>query len=216
MIVALLQKNARISNRELARAAGIAESTCLDRVRSLERRGVIVGYHAEVDLAAVGRSVRALITVRLQPKTTESVRSFQRSVLEARETLSVRTVSGADDFIVEEDNVVIVSRDGWIKRQKDVKDLSTTRLREGGKHVFGMGEKKTPMPFIKACEQFIYIELLRAPRAAALGFEVEPFSAIPSMQSVLDSTPIYDAVTTEDTITQLRAAIRKMLDNYSE
>jgi DNA gyrase subunit A len=36
-----------------------------------------------------------------------------------------------DDFIVEEDNVVIVSRDGWVKRQKDVKDLSTTRLREG-------------------------------------------------------------------------------------
>jgi DNA gyrase subunit A len=37
----------------------------------------------------------------------------------------------ADDFIVEEDNVVIVSGDGWVKRQKDVKDLSTTRLREG-------------------------------------------------------------------------------------
>src|SRR5436190_605978 len=37
----------------------------------------------------------------------------------------------ADDFIVDEDNVVIVSRDGWVKRQKDVKDLSTTLLREG-------------------------------------------------------------------------------------
>jgi DNA gyrase subunit A len=37
----------------------------------------------------------------------------------------------ADDFIVEEGNVVIVSRDGWVKRQKEVKDLSTTRLREG-------------------------------------------------------------------------------------
>src|SRR5438876_7253584 len=37
----------------------------------------------------------------------------------------------ADDFIVEDDNVVIVSRDGWVKRQKEVKDLSTTRLREG-------------------------------------------------------------------------------------
>jgi DNA gyrase subunit A len=36
-----------------------------------------------------------------------------------------------DDFIVEEDNVVIVSRDGWVKRQKEVKDISTTRLREG-------------------------------------------------------------------------------------
>jgi DNA gyrase subunit A len=37
----------------------------------------------------------------------------------------------ADAFIVEEDNVVIVSTDGWVKRQKEVKDLSTTRLREG-------------------------------------------------------------------------------------
>jgi len=37
----------------------------------------------------------------------------------------------ADDFIVEEDNVVIVTRDGWSKRQKEVKDLSSTRLREG-------------------------------------------------------------------------------------
>src|SRR5207237_6702886 len=37
----------------------------------------------------------------------------------------------ADDFIVDEDNVVIVSNDGWVKRQKEVKDLSTTRLREG-------------------------------------------------------------------------------------
>ncbi len=36
-----------------------------------------------------------------------------------------------DAFIVDEDNVVIVSRDGWVKRQKDVKDLSSTRLREG-------------------------------------------------------------------------------------
>jgi DNA gyrase subunit A len=37
----------------------------------------------------------------------------------------------AEDFIVEEDNVVIASRDGWVKRQKEVKDVSSTRLREG-------------------------------------------------------------------------------------
>jgi DNA gyrase subunit A len=37
----------------------------------------------------------------------------------------------ADDFIVEEDNIVIVSSDGWVKRQKEVKDIATTRLREG-------------------------------------------------------------------------------------
>ena len=37
----------------------------------------------------------------------------------------------AEDFIVEEDNVVLVSRDGWVKRQKEVRDVSSTRLREG-------------------------------------------------------------------------------------
>src|SRR4029434_9573722 len=51
----------------------------------------------------------------------------RRTLIEAEETVEY----SADDFIVEEDNIVIVSRDGWVKRQKEVKDLSTTRLREG-------------------------------------------------------------------------------------
>ncbi len=37
----------------------------------------------------------------------------------------------AEDFIVDEDNVVLVSRDGWVKRQKEVKDVAATRIREG-------------------------------------------------------------------------------------
>jgi DNA-binding Lrp family transcriptional regulator len=99
-IIAALQKNARITNKELARTAGIAESTCLERVRSLGARGVIRGYHADVDLDALGRPLRALIRVRLQPKTTESVNAFQSSVLAAPETLEISTVTGVDDFIV--------------------------------------------------------------------------------------------------------------------
>jgi DNA gyrase subunit A len=51
----------------------------------------------------------------------------RRTLIEAEETVEY----SADDFIVEEDSVVIVSHDGWVKRQKEVKDLSTTRLREG-------------------------------------------------------------------------------------
>src|ERR1700679_3125983 len=38
-----------------------------------------------------------------------------------------------------------------------------TRLREAGMRVFGMGEKKTPLPFISACDKFIYIEILETP-----------------------------------------------------
>jgi len=51
----------------------------------------------------------------------------RRTLIEAVEEVEY----SADDFIVEEDNVVVVSRDGWVKRQKEVKDLSATRLREG-------------------------------------------------------------------------------------
>jgi DNA gyrase subunit A len=51
----------------------------------------------------------------------------RRTLIESEDEVSFT----ADDFIVEEDNVVIVSRDGWVKRQKEVRDLSTTRLREG-------------------------------------------------------------------------------------
>ena len=62
-------------------------------------------------------------------------KTYGDAKLDKRRTL-IESDSGepeytADDFIVEEDNVVIVSRDGWVKRQKDVKDLSTSRLREG-------------------------------------------------------------------------------------
>ena len=60
-------------------------------------------------------------------QTTYGKNDKRRTLIEADEEVEFT----ADDFIVEEDNVVIVSRDGWLKRQKEVRDVSTTRLREG-------------------------------------------------------------------------------------
>jgi DNA gyrase subunit A len=60
-------------------------------------------------------------------KTYAGKSDARRSLIEAAEDVQFT----ADDFIVDEDSVVIVSRDGWLKRQKEVRDLSTTRLREG-------------------------------------------------------------------------------------
>jgi DNA-binding Lrp family transcriptional regulator len=100
-LVALLQENARMTNKDLARAAGIAESTCLERIRSLQSRGIIRGWHADIDMDALGRSIRALISVRLQPKTTASVHAFREEILTASETVAIDTVTGADDFIIE-------------------------------------------------------------------------------------------------------------------
>src|SRR5207248_10737156 len=69
----LLARDARITNQRLAERAGIAPSTALARLRSLRERGVIRGFHAEVDLAALGRPLQALVAVRL-------VRSEERRV----------------------------------------------------------------------------------------------------------------------------------------
>ena len=63
------------------------------------------------------------------------IEEIQKKYGDARRT-SIASDEGeaeytAEDFIVEEDNVVLVSRDGWVKRQKEVKDVASTRVREG-------------------------------------------------------------------------------------
>jgi DNA-binding Lrp family transcriptional regulator len=100
-ILRLLQRDARLTNKELSEAVGIAQSTCLERVRALRAAGVIRGWHADVDPGALGRPLRAMISVRLRPKTTASVRAFQQEVIAAPEVMAVWMVTGADDFLVE-------------------------------------------------------------------------------------------------------------------
>ncbi|WP_249998543.1 Lrp/AsnC family transcriptional regulator [Actinoplanes sp. M2I2] len=99
-IVANLQTQARQTNRELARAVGIAPSTCLERVRSLRDRGVITGFHAEVDLAALNRGVQALLHVQVRPLSRTVIEGFKAYAMALPEVLSVFVVAGGDDFLV--------------------------------------------------------------------------------------------------------------------
>jgi DNA-binding Lrp family transcriptional regulator len=99
-IVAHLQTQARQTNRELARAVGIAPSTCLERVRSLRERGIITGFHAEVDLAALNRGVQALLHVQVRPLSRTVIEGFKAYAMSLPEVLSVFVVAGGDDFLV--------------------------------------------------------------------------------------------------------------------
>jgi DNA-binding Lrp family transcriptional regulator len=99
-IVANLQTQARQTNRELARAVGIAPSTCLERVRSLRDRGIITGFHAEVDLAALNRGVQALLHVQVRPLSRTVIEGFKAYAMGLPEVLSVFVVAGGDDFLV--------------------------------------------------------------------------------------------------------------------
>lgn len=95
-----LAADARIPNNALAQRAGIAPSTCLGRVRALRESGVIRGYHADVDPAALGHPIQAMISVRLQSHARGHIPDFMAKIARLPEVLNVFFLGGADDFHV--------------------------------------------------------------------------------------------------------------------
>ena len=95
-----LAADARITNAALAEAVGVAPSTCLSRVRSLRERGVIRGYHADVDPAAVGLGLQAMISVRLQSDARGRLGEFLGLVRRLPAVRDVYFVAGEDDYLL--------------------------------------------------------------------------------------------------------------------
>jgi DNA-binding Lrp family transcriptional regulator len=96
----LLAQDARITNQRLAERVGIAPSTALARLRSLRERGVIRGFHAEVDLAALGRPLQALIAVRLAVHARDQIDDFTGAVRQLPGVLMVFHLTGVTDYLV--------------------------------------------------------------------------------------------------------------------
>ncbi|HET8714239.1 MAG TPA: Lrp/AsnC family transcriptional regulator [Holophagaceae bacterium] len=99
-ILAHLQKNARLSNKELAAKVGLAPSSCLARVQRLTKQGVLKGFHAFVDPQALGIGLQALVAVKLKQHSREKVRAFIRHELALPEVVALYHVTGAMDFQV--------------------------------------------------------------------------------------------------------------------
>lgn len=99
-ILTELQNDARLPNKELAARVGVAPSTALERVRSLRTRGVISAFRAEVDTAALGRPLQALLALRVRPHTSRIVDPLRAFVLGLPETIALFHVAGPDDFLV--------------------------------------------------------------------------------------------------------------------
>jgi len=99
-ILAELQKNARLSNKELAARVGLAPSSCLERVRRLQAAGVLRSFHAAVDPRALGIEIQAMVSVRLQQHSREMVTAFQKHVLGLPEVVAAYHVSGENDYLI--------------------------------------------------------------------------------------------------------------------
>lgn len=99
-ILAELAKNARITNKDLALLVGLSQSRTLERVRALRQRGVIRGYHAELDPAALGVGIQAMVAIRLRRHSREAVAGFRAHALGLTETMAVYHVAGINDFLI--------------------------------------------------------------------------------------------------------------------
>jgi DNA-binding Lrp family transcriptional regulator len=99
-ILRLLARDARLPNNAIAERVGIAPSTCLGRIRALRDKGVIRGYHADIDPAALGQSVQAMIAVRLQAHARGHLNEFAETMVALPEVLNVFFLAGAVDFYV--------------------------------------------------------------------------------------------------------------------
>ena len=99
-ILTILHADARIANSALAEAVGIAPSTCHGRVRRLQDLGVIRGVHADIDPAAIGLPLQAMISVSLQAGARGKIRAFVQQIRRKPQVIDVYFLAGADDFII--------------------------------------------------------------------------------------------------------------------
>ena len=95
-----LGRNGRISNLDLAERIGLSPSACLRRVQELERSGVISGYRAVLNPAAMGVGFVAYVTVGLNDHTKASQEAFERSISRSPEVVECHNITGSVEYLL--------------------------------------------------------------------------------------------------------------------
>jgi DNA-binding Lrp family transcriptional regulator len=99
-ILRVLAQDARTPNNAVAEIVGIAPSTCHGRIRALRERGVVRGFHADIDPAALGLGLQAMIAVQLNVHSRGQITAFVRDVPKLPGVVSVFHVAGGDDYLL--------------------------------------------------------------------------------------------------------------------
>ena len=99
-ILDILQRDGRLSMTELAQRIGLSTSPCAERVRRMERSGVIRGYCALVDPKALGRELLVFVQLTLSSKSAEVFEQMRRELLSEPRVLECHLVSGSFDYLV--------------------------------------------------------------------------------------------------------------------
>lgn len=99
-ILDILQRKGRISNTDLAEQVGLSMSPCSERVKRMEREGVITGYHAKISPEALGRTLLVFVEITLAAKSGEVFDKVRKELLHMPEVQECHLVSGSFDYLV--------------------------------------------------------------------------------------------------------------------
>jgi Lrp/AsnC family leucine-responsive transcriptional regulator len=99
-ILDILQRQGRISMTDLAQQIGLSTSPCAERVKRLERDGVITGYHAHVSGEALGKTLLVFVEIKLSTKNDEVFDKAARELAHLPDVLECHLVSGGFDYLV--------------------------------------------------------------------------------------------------------------------
>lgn len=99
-ILRRLQRDGRMSNRDLAAAVGLSAAPCLRRVQRLEEAGHIRGYVALVDPETVDRGLTVFISVRLERHTSRTVDRFETEILKNPAVMECYWTTGETDYLL--------------------------------------------------------------------------------------------------------------------
>ena len=99
-ILDILQRDGRMSMTDLAQQIGLSTSPCSERVKRMERAGVITGYHARVSPQALGKSLLVFIEITLSSKSAEVFDKVREELLHVPDVQECHLVSGSFDYLV--------------------------------------------------------------------------------------------------------------------
>ncbi|CAB3626242.1 MULTISPECIES: winged helix-turn-helix transcriptional regulator [Achromobacter] len=99
-ILDILQREGRISVTELAERVSLSATPCSDRVKRMEREGVITGYHARVNPAALGKNLLVFLEIKLSAKSGDVFDKVKKELLYVPEVMECHLVSGDFDYLV--------------------------------------------------------------------------------------------------------------------
>ena len=99
-ILRILQQEGRISMKDLGERVGLSVTPCIERVKRMERDGVISGYYARVNPAAIGAKLLVFVEITLNQKSASAFEQFRREVLRIPEVQECHLVSGDFDYLI--------------------------------------------------------------------------------------------------------------------